>query len=472
MTTRIVKPGISILFMLFSGLFSLNNSLQAITVVKDLRVEYMKNPIGIDVTNPHFSWAMESDEIAKRQIAYEITVSDNGTVIWSSGQVNSDKSISIKYDGPALSPSIRYSWKVDVWDNEKAMISSAENAYFETGLLSSGWSGAKWLKIRRNTENDTLANFTFACDMTVVDQNAGVIFGAKDVNNMYMWAINTYRTNTDYPVLRRHIFKNGNVTFTDVPLQGIFTKEQIIGKERRLKIEVVNNVINTYLDSILIDTYFSQELRNGYIGFRVYTGDNDTHEHAYIDNVEYSYYDKDINANSQLVTFSENFENGSNDFDGTKTIVIDGNTKMDLQATGNSDFRVLQSSASGIPMFRTEFALNKEIKSARIYASGLGIYDMFINGKRVGTPQEDGSTVYDELKPGWTDYRKTVFYSTYDITNLLNAGQNAVGAQVSSGWLTGGIAHNEYGNPDLGFIAKLVVTYTDGSQEILVTNPN
>ena len=74
MTTRIVKPGISILFMLFSGLFSLNNSLQAITVVKDLRVEYMKNPIGIDVTNPHFSWAMESDEIAKRQIAYEITV--------------------------------------------------------------------------------------------------------------------------------------------------------------------------------------------------------------------------------------------------------------------------------------------------------------------------------------------------------------------------------------------------------------
>lgn len=640
-------------------------SLFAVTSVKNLRVEYMKNPIGIDTSQPRFSWEMESDEIGKKQSAYEIIVSNeaDGSIIWNSGFVDSSESLGIKYNGAALDPTTRYTWKVNVRDNNNSTISSTENAFFETGLMTSGWSDAKWIKITNtfddpnhpdhssivdysisvdfeikhlvagvcfgasqdrnnyymwqinigrgpsllrphswrngnvlahgdvdftnkikiesgktytlridiqgdraitfindieidnrinprvgnygfgdlgfrqyqndidpsyeqayfdnikvnsiinqvptelfsetfsNNENFSFTNgtidngrllvggsqntnswqnpvvtqpvnFTLSCDMTIVDQNVGVIFGAKDVNNMFMWAINTHRTTNNTPVLRRHFFKNGNVNFVDISLEGKFTLEQIIGVERELKIDVVDNVINTYLDNTLIDKYYSPELRSGFIGFRVYTGDNDTHEHAYIDNVVYKHYVKDANGNPQEVIYTENFENGSNDFDGTNTIVVNGNTKMDLKASGNSDFRVLQGASAGIPMFRTEFSLDKEIKSARVYSSGLGIYDVFINGKRVGTPQADGTVVYDEFKPGWTDYRKTVFYSTYDVTALLKSGQNAVGAQVSSGWLNGTIAHNEYGNPDLGFLAKLIVTFSDGSQEIIVTDPS
>ena len=469
---QMMQAGIGFFLFLVVGLFSPNSSLQAATVIKNLRVEYLKNPVVIDVQNPQFSWVMVSDEVGKKQSACEITVSnENGTVIWSSGKVHSDKSVGIKYDGAPLSPSTRYMWKVDVWDENNAPISSAENAYFETGLLSSGWSDAKWLKLKKNTNDNALVNFTLACEITVINQNAGVIFGAKDVNNMYMWAINTYNTGSDFPVLRRHIFTNGNITFTDVSLQDKFTKEQIIGVERRLRIEVIENVTKTYLDNTLIDTYPIPELKYGYIGFRVYSGANNTYEHAYIDNVEYKYLEKDQNGNLQQRIYTENFENGSNDFEGTNTIVVNGNTKMDLKAPGNADFRVLQGVATSIPMFRTEFTITKEIKSARIYSSGLGVYDMFINGKRIGTPQSDGTYVYDEFKPGWTDYRKTVFYSTYDITKLLKDGQNALGAHVSSGWLTGAIAHNEYGNPDPGFLAKIVVIYSDNSQEIIVTNP-
>ena len=469
---QMIQAGIRLFLLLFISLFSTNSSLQAATVIKNLRVEYLKNPVGIDVQNPQFSWVIVSDEVGKKQSVFEITVSnENGTVIWSSGKVHSDKSVGIKYDGAPLSPSTRYMWKVDVWDENNAPISSAENAYFETGLLSSGWSDAKWLKLKKNTNDNALVNFTLACEITVINQNAGVIFGAKDVNNMYMWAINTYNTGSDFPVLRRHIFTNGNITFTDVSLQDKFTKEQIIGVERRLRIEVIENVTKTYLDNTLIDTYPIPELKYGYIGFRVYSGANNTYEHAYIDNVEYKYLEKDQNGNLQQRIYTENFENGSNDFEGTNTIVVNGNTKMDLKAPGNADFRVLQGVATSIPMFRTEFTITKEIKSARIYSSGLGVYDMFINGKRIGTPQSDGTYVYDEFKPGWTDYRKTVFYSTYDITKLLKDGQNALGAHVSSGWLTGAIAHNEYGNPDPGFLAKIVVIYSDNSQEIIVTNP-
>ena len=106
------------------------------------------------------------------------------------------------------------------------------------------------------------------------------------------------------------------------------------------------------------------------------------------------------------------------------------------------------------------------MKSAKIYASALGVFDLFINGKRVG---QDGTTMYDELKPGWTDYRKEINYMTYDVTPLIQEGENAVGAQVSNGWWGGAIAHGMYGSPSLGFIAKLRLEYEDGTIENIVT---
>lgn len=66
----------------------------------------------------------------------------------------------------------------------------------------------------------------------------------------------------------------------------------------------------------------------------------------------------------------------------------------------------------GQAVFIKEFQLpyGKQIKKATLYASALGIYDAWINGKRVGQ---------DELKPGWSNYHKSLYYNTYDITNLI-----------------------------------------------------
>lgn len=123
-------------------------------------------------------------------------------------------------------------------------------------------------------------------------------------------------------------------------------------------------------------------------------------------------------------------------------------------------------------MFRSEFKLDKAIKSAKIYTTSLGIHDLFLNGKRVGHQNQNGETVYDELKPGWTDVRKTVFYLMYDVTPYLKKGQNAVGAYVGSGWSSGVIAHYRYKNPAISYKAKLIVEYVDGSKKTIVTNTN
>ncbi|MGE4542454.1 MAG: hypothetical protein AB7D35_14445, partial [Bacteroidales bacterium] len=106
---------------------SVSIEVKAATTIKDLKVEYVKNPIGIDVAKPRFSWKMESDVRGAAQAAYQILVSTDkagNDVIWDSGKTDSDKSVQIEYDGTSLSPMTRYYWKVSVWDNDDAQTSS------------------------------------------------------------------------------------------------------------------------------------------------------------------------------------------------------------------------------------------------------------------------------------------------------------------------------------------------------------
>ena len=435
------------------------------TTVKNLRVEYMRNPIGIDTSAPQFSWEMESEETGQRQTAYQITVlgADEATEIWTSGKTNSDISVGVKYAGTTLSPSSRYFWKVSVWDKNNTEITSSEEAFFETGLLDAGWNGAQWLQIASKTVAGS-SHFTVEADVTIISDNAAIIFSASNTSLFYMWSLNT-RDDANEPLLRRH-FYNGNFSASDTKFGQHYSKADLINHERHLKIDITGNIIKTYIDNVLIDTYTDTEnkLIPSGIGFRTFS-EPGLDEKAYWDNIVLTNY-----ASSQPeIVLSEDFENGNRLFNDGETVFVGGNAKL-YCFSPNGENRIFDDSFSGIPMFRTEFALAKTVKSARIYSSALGIYDLFINGKRVGTPQTDGTMVYDELKPGWTDYRKTVFYSVYDITGLLKNGQNAIGSEVTSGWFTGGVAHNEYGQHPLAFIAQIRIEYTDGATETIVTN--
>ena len=130
----------------------------------------------------------------------------------------------------------------------------------------------------------------------------------------------------------------------------------------------------------------------------------------------------------------------------------------------------MQTTTNGMPMFRKTFFVNKKVLSATLFTSGLGVYDLFVNGQRAGHVQPDGTTIYEELKPGWTEYRKRVFYSTHDVTSLLQEGKNAIGAIVTPGWWAGAVMHGAYGSPTEGFLAKLLITYDDNTQDVIVSD--
>lgn len=114
--------------------------------------------------------------------------------------------------------------------------------------------------------------------------------------------------------------------------------------------------------------------------------------------------------------------------------------------------------------FRKEFTNTKKIVFAAAYITSHGMYEAYINGKRVGNYY---------LTPGWTSYNKRLQYQVYDVTSLLTNGKNAVGAVIGNGWYRGYLAWNDNKNiygKRLALLFQLAIVYNDGTKETIVSD--
>ncbi|MFE5320509.1 family 78 glycoside hydrolase catalytic domain [Paenibacillus sp. NPDC056579] len=109
---------------------------------------------------------------------------------------------------------------------------------------------------------------------------------------------------------------------------------------------------------------------------------------------------------------------------------------------------------------RKEFAIDRPIKRAVLYSTALGVYEMYLNGSRVGDHY---------FAPGWTDYAIRTQYQTYDVTGLVQAGGNALGAVLGTGWYSGHVGmmgRHRYGiSPAL--LSQLQLEYEDGTKDLI-----
>ena len=116
-----------------------------------------------------------------------------------------------------------------------------------------------------------------------------------------------------------------------------------------------------------------------------------------------------------------------------------------------------------VPYLRKSFSLPADVVTARLYVTALGLFECSLNGQTVGA---------DVFAPGWTDYHKRVQYLTYDVTSLLQRGDNVLGAALGDGWAVGylGWLHrqNYVDRPQL--LAQLEVTLADGSTQTIVSD--
>lgn len=113
---------------------------------------------------------------------------------------------------------------------------------------------------------------------------------------------------------------------------------------------------------------------------------------------------------------------------------------------------------------RGSFQVRKPVREAFALTTGLGLYNFFLNGRKVGE---------DEMTPGWTSYRRHLLYQTYEVTEALREGGNTAGAMLAAGWYKGVMgltkARNNYGDKT-AFAMQLLLRYEDGTEEMICTD--
>lgn len=130
----------------------------------------------------------------------------------------------------------------------------------------------------------------------------------------------------------------------------------------------------------------------------------------------------------------------------------------------NADRDVKNGPGTASPMLRKAFRLAKPIRKARLHASALGTLELFVNGAPASG---------DVMAPGWTDTHKRIELVTYDVTSLLQNGDNVLAAQLGDGWYAGYLAWGGsrcFGGDHIGLLAQLEIEFEDGTRQTIASD--
>ena len=145
------KPTTEYLAILTLALVALASSSPA-AEVQDLRCEYRKDPLGIDLAKPRLSWRINSDRRGDRQSAFQVLVASSPEALtrdqgdrWDSGKVFSDQSLCVDYAGRPLTSGQQCFWKVRIWDRDGKPSAWSPPARWAMGLLAADDWKARWI---------------------------------------------------------------------------------------------------------------------------------------------------------------------------------------------------------------------------------------------------------------------------------------------------------------------------------------
>ena len=452
--------------------------------IVNLLVEYEQTPLAIDTQKPRFSWQMMADEDMHncRQTAYRIVVNDEkGRQVWDSGKVDDGRSLNIIYNGDSLTPTTRYNWQLDVWDQENRL--HHVSSWFETSLMTDSdkdkaWASAQWIGTKETDQylfSHYLPVFRLAyavqLDKTTRSTRASILYGCNDERLMEpggnLWHLSAKRDSSYIRIeLNTDKISEDGEAVVSIYRRGYNPEEsgeclmaaygvpkEVVSKanlydSHRISIASCLGDTKVEMDDMEIGALNLNPLGKGgdFMAYPV-VGDVgislEKGQKAYFSEFEIANYRSPGNTIANIPELENTFSGGTLGY-----------------------IKVINPSRNGMPMLRSSFEIDREIASARLYVTARGVYDFYVNGSRIGT---------DYLNPGITQYNKTHLYQTFDITKYLTKGQNAVGAILGEGWWSGGATYEgqnwNYFGDRLSLLAKIQVRFTDGSCMDVVSSP-
>ncbi len=480
------------------------NTEQITDTLKQLRINHVESPLALDDPHPSFSWQMESARTGARQVSYRILVICDKGLMWDSGLVDSDSSVGITYPAEArpLEPETDYRWQLTVRDETGADLTA--EAAFSTGLMSrtvDDWHGAFWIgPDEMYLAAETLPVFRLHWRMRIAEggSSAGIVFGASDprlnapTKNNYLIGgenyiacrldvshlpatVSFYRKGyapgetvlTPFEVIsvpaevlgeagrfEDHIFEivvSGNqmeiMTMDGSPLETSEENRLLLDNPRRPVKERTHLILNP-LKAVLDVPIYPRLCQVGFVT-------DDTTAAVFTDFAVHHY------GGSHACIFGHDTGATYAVFQGRPGLTVSGRTVTAAPGT----LAYADPSHASLPMLRREFTAGDDIVSAKLYAAAWGIYELTINGQKVGN---------EYLASGDMDFRKRLFYTAYDITDQVSPGANAVGATLASGWFGDQICYdidkyNWYGDRQ-ALLALAVIRYADGSVQYVPTD--
>lgn len=439
-------------------------------VIYEMLTNDLVSPQGIDSERPVFSWKTKAAKKGWLQDSYEIKVFKGDKTLWNSGKVKSGESVGVLYSGDALEPNTEYSWELKVWDKGDEEYSSGISG-FKTGLpTEKPFGNAKWLAYDWDIISNT-TDYSINFDFTIERANQGFCFGMKDKGSYFVWEISAEKDGK--LLLKPKIKENyewSNEKIVEAELNQVLglDADELKGQVLFERIEVRGKTVTTYLGkeaSSLTKVHeyeHSKEIPLYNIGFRQ-CGPAPSYTAIA------SYANISITDGAGKTLYKNDFTDESIGFKGSPLYSLNGGRLKVGSFHGNCELVYISSKGKGLPVFRKAVSVKENLQEATLYTSGLGVYEAYLNGERVGKTMPDGSKLYDELKPGFTETRKRRFYNSCDVTEMLLAGkENVITATVSHGWWSDGSVSQYY--EEDAFIAKLILKYSDGTEEVIDTD--
>lgn len=327
-----------------------------------------------------------------------------------------------------------------MWDKNGTASQWSDAAFWETGVLNNSEWTAKWISLPNTGLQADKKNIRW---IWLANQDALDVPSKTKARFRLNLKLKEIPLSASLHTVARGIYElyvNGNHIVTKGKEWQTFERQEIIGflKPGENNIEVRVNAVRT--SSFSPST--AKALSGSYATF------------AALLKLE------DKQGKIKTITTSENSWLAKNEKDSvwTKAKVVG---ELNTPALGLDPGPLTESALQ----MRKDFVVKKQIISARMYVSALGAYRMYLNGKRIGN---------DAFTPEFTNYNKRISYQTYEVSQFLKKGANAVGALLGDGWYGSPFGWNgEYDLYDMEankLFAELHIAYSDGSTEKISTD--
>ena len=446
--------------LLWLGLLALLTESATLTVAAKapapagLRCEYLKNPLGIEATHPRLSWILTSDQRGQKQTAYQVLVASSEALLkrrkgdlWDSGKVASSETVDIPYAGRPLTSGEQCFWQVRVYDGRNKVSAWSAPALWSMGLLSpTNWT-AQWI------------GYDAAYTPTPQQATNNALFNTSGLHWVRFPSGQAQAGMMGHCLLRKRVVLPASQTFTNA-VMALYADNLC---HASVNGQPMTNAARRWEATAWINVTPWLHTGTNVLALAATNSDTQGQWACVIGRLVVQF----ASGSVSNIPVDTSWKAAQQESAGWTQTYFDDSAWTSAESISATPWGVTAlNDIARVPAsyLRKTFVVGQAITRATVYVTALGVYELHLNGRKVGD---------DVLTPGWSDFSKRVYYQTYDVTGLVQPGANTLGAILGDGWYASvvGLSGRRMIYQGLPrFLTQLVLELADGSTQTVASD--